>query len=127
MTNRVSGSGAGPLVPYKSIPPKPVESHSGASPPRPSPEIATSPVAPAISAPVSETTVPSTPAATINLSSRGQAAVALMRGADQVANGYSSAALETLATQISQGIYKPPPESVAKALVSYELQLLKGS
>jgi hypothetical protein len=50
-----------------------------------------------------------------------------MRGADQVAKGYSSAALETLATKISQAIYSPPPESVAKALISYELRFLKGS
>lgn len=127
MTNPISGSGPGPLVPNKTTASTPGESTSVGSSPRSSSEIATSLVAPTISAPVPEPTGPSTPTATIDLSSRGQAAVALMRGADQVAKGYSSAALETLATKISQAIYSPPPESVAKALISYELRFLKGS
>lgn len=129
MTNPVSGSGARSLPLNKSVISKTTDASSGKPTSNVQSDIS-SPVSPATTPSATENaTVPaaSTPAATIDLSSRGQAAVALLRGADQVARGYSSAALDALATQISQGIYKPPPESVAKALISYELRFLKGA
>lgn len=127
MTNPVSGSGTGSLPAGQSILPKPTSPSSTEGASQPASDTAPTPLSQAVQSLASETAVSSNPAATIDLSPRGQAAQALMRGADHVAKGYSSAALESLATQISNGIYSPPPESVAKALVSYELRLLKGS
>jgi len=130
MTNPVTGSGVGSLPLGQSVQTRPMALSSAVETSNASPETLVSPAAQATAS--ATTTVAATenslsPAATVDLSVRGQAAVALMRGADQVAKGYSSAALDTLATQISQGIYNPPPQSVADALIAYELRFLKGS
>lgn len=62
----------------------------------------------------------------VSVSKRATAGQAMAKGASTAYPGYSDATVQEVAQQIAAGIYKPPPEAVAKALVRYEARILKG-
>lgn len=62
------------------------------------------------------------------ISDNAKAATVMLAAAQEAKqNEASNPALEMFAQAIASGIYKPPPEAVAEALVRYESKLLGGS
>ena len=61
----------------------------------------------------------------VSVSERAAAGQLLAKGAASPLPE-AEAAIQRVAQQIAAGIYKPPPEAVAKALVRYEARILKG-
>ena len=64
---------------------------------------------------------------TVELSDRAIAAQVMMQGANKAAAGQGGPELDQLTQQVASGVYLPPSQDVAAALVSFERGVDKGT